>query len=133
MYTFYNLLKNCSSTLMLIKNKKHVVFGAYVSEKWHHSRKYYGKNDSFVFKKNIGGGLQIWRASKGDESFYQFSGKSIFLGLKDSSAIFLSPNFISGSTSFCPSFDSPSLIGDGKETAEFDVLCLEVWAPSYDM
>jgi len=103
MYTFYEKLIKCKNTLMLIENKNHNVFGAYFREEWHRSNNYYGNNGSFVFKVSEGGGVDVWRASSVYDSFYQFSSDSIFVGIKDHSAIYLSHNFALGSTSYCPS------------------------------
>jgi len=132
MFTFYERLINCVNTLMLIEDKNHNVFGAYFCEEWHRSNNYYGKNGSFVFKLSEGGGVYVWRASNGNDSFYQFSSDSIFVGIKDRSAIYLSINFALGSTSCCTTFGSPPLIGNTDETVQFDVLSIEIWAPSYD-
>jgi len=130
MYAFYDRLKGCQFTIMLIKDTTHSVFGAFLCEEWHSCDKHYGKMDTFVFREKDGD-VEIWSTTQ-DDSFYQYSGENIFVGVKDRSAIWLSSNFVNGNTNPCPTFGSPSLKKDNENTAAFQVLLLEIWAPSYD-
>jgi len=130
MYAFYERLKGCQFTMLLIKDTTHAVFGAYLCEEWHSSDKHYGKFETFVFRENEGD-VEVWNSTD-DDSFYQFSDENIFVGVKDRSAIWLSNNFVLGNTSPCPTFASPPLIKNNESTVDFQVLFLEVWAPSYD-
>jgi len=130
MYAFYDRLKGCQFTMMLIKDTTHSVFGAFLCEEWHSCDKHYGKMDTFVFRENDGD-VEVWSTTE-DDSFYQYSGENIFVGVKDRSAIWLSSNFVNGNTNPCPTFGSPSLKKDNENTEAFRVLFLEIWAPSYD-
>jgi len=130
MYAFYERLKGCQYTMMLIKDTTNSVFGAYLCEEWHSCDKHYGKSDTFVFREKDGN-VEVWGTTQ-DDSFYQYSGENIFVGVKDRSAIWLSSNFVNGNTSPCPTFASPPLKKDKESTVDFQVLFFEIWAPSYD-
>jgi len=130
MYAFYERLKGCQFTMMLIKDTTQSVFGAFLCEEWHSCDKHYGKMDTFVFREKDGD-VEVWSTTE-DDSFYQYSGENIFVGVKDRSAIWLSNNFVNGNTNPCPTFGSPSLKEDNENTEAFQVLLLEIWAPSYD-
>jgi len=130
MYAFYERLRGCQFTMMLIKDTTHSVFGAFLCEEWHSCDKHYGKMDTFVFREKDGD-VEVWSTTQND-SFYQYSGENIFVGVKDRSAIWLSSNFVNGNTNPCPTFGSPSLKKDNENTEAFQVLSLEIWAPSYD-
>jgi hypothetical protein len=130
MYSFYERLKGCQFTMLLIKDKSHSVFGAYLCEEWHSCDKHYGKFETFVFRES-NGDVEAWNSTE-EESFYQFSNENIFVGVKDHSAIWLNSNFVKGNTCPCPTFASPPLIKSSESSVDFQVLFLEVWAPSYD-
>jgi len=130
MYAFYERLKGCQFTILLIKDTMNSVFGAYLCEEWHKCDENYGKLETFVFKETDND-VKVWKSTE-EESFYQFSNENIFIGIKDRSAIWLSSNFLNGRTHQCPTFASPKLTKDNESTADFQVLFLEVWTPSYD-
>jgi hypothetical protein len=129
-FAFYKRMQGCNITIMLIKDMRQMVFGAFLSEEWHNSKVPYGNPDSFVFRENHGD-VEIWKTSDHDK-FYQFSCENIFVGVKDRSAIWLSNNFVKGRTSCCPTYDSPPLIKDSNESVNFSVLGFELWTPCFD-
>jgi len=47
--TFYENVKNRDNTVLLIKDGKGKVFGAYCSEAWKKSLHFYGLGESFIF------------------------------------------------------------------------------------
>jgi hypothetical protein len=47
--TFYENLRDRDNTVLLIKDTKGKVFGAYLSEAWHKTLHFYGMGESFVF------------------------------------------------------------------------------------
>lgn len=49
MTTFYKNLKHRDNTVILIKDSKDRVFGAFCCEEWHPSINFYGRDDCFVF------------------------------------------------------------------------------------
>lgn len=53
MMTFYNLVREHDETIILIKDSQNSVFGAYVNERWHYDKKFYGSGESFVFSFEI--------------------------------------------------------------------------------
>jgi len=130
MYAFYKRMEGCNITLMLLKDQRQMVFGAYLSEEWHSSKFPYGNADSFVFRISHGN-VEVFKTSKQDK-FYQFSCENIFVGVKDRSAIWLSNNFVKGKTSACPTYGSPPLIKVGEESVDFNVVSFELWTPSFD-
>lgn len=48
--TFYANVKDRDNTVILIKDQKGKIFGAYCSESWKKAQFFYGYGDSFVFK-----------------------------------------------------------------------------------
>ena len=53
MISYYNCLKEHDETIILIKDSEDSVFGAYVNERWHYDKKFYGSAESFVFNFDI--------------------------------------------------------------------------------
>ena len=53
MHTFYSKVEKYCPTIILIKDTKGNVFGAYVSEPWHSLSRFYGTGESFLFKFNV--------------------------------------------------------------------------------
>ena len=48
-HTFYGNLKDRDNTVILIRDQKMKIFGAYMSEAWHKSLHFYGMGESFIF------------------------------------------------------------------------------------
>jgi len=117
---------------MLIKDRNANVFGAFVCEHWQNCVEYYGSRGTFVFKENTGAGLQVWTSSADKCKCYKSSNNFISVGIAHREAIYLNRNFAHGTTSFCPTFGSPPLIGNKKDTVKFDIAFLEIWSPAYD-
>jgi len=53
MYTFYTKTAKFNPTILLIKDTKGRVFGAYVTEAWKNSDRFYGTGESFLFRFNV--------------------------------------------------------------------------------
>lgn len=53
MRTFYSKLYKYCPTILIIKDTKGRVFGAYVSEKWKNSKDFYGTGETFLFSFNV--------------------------------------------------------------------------------
>ncbi len=49
MQTFYNNLRSRDNTVILIKDEKDKVFGAFCCQEWRKSLSFYGLGESFVF------------------------------------------------------------------------------------
>jgi len=47
--TFYENVKNRDNTVLLVKDSKGKVFGAYCSEAWRKTLHFYGLGESFIF------------------------------------------------------------------------------------
>ncbi|MDR3548619.1 MAG: TLD domain-containing protein [Candidatus Pacebacteria bacterium] len=53
MRTFYGCLAKYNPTIVLVEDTKGHVFGAYATESWHDSTRFYGTGESFLFKFNV--------------------------------------------------------------------------------
>eukprot|EP00916_Digyalum_oweni_P014973 GHVL01024464.1.p2 GENE.GHVL01024464.1~~GHVL01024464.1.p2 ORF type:complete len:573 (+),score=77.35 GHVL01024464.1:2028-3746(+) len=121
--TFYRLMEDVPSSVMVIEDSDGNVFGGFSSVTWHHSCRYYGTGEVFVFKcspnsdsdnhseldayLNYIVSVYTWSCKN---EFYQYSDDSIIaLGGGGSYALVVDSEFLRGSTSGCKTFDSPAL------------------------
>jgi len=51
--TFYTKLEKYCPTILVIKDTKGHVFGAYVSDTWKYSESFYGRGETFLFTFNV--------------------------------------------------------------------------------
>jgi len=138
MQTFYMNVKGTSTTILLVRDMKKCVFGAYCAEEWmlnKHIRspkgttRFYGTHESFVFTVTPIGELNIYRAARLNTTFQSSSKIQISIGVGDDAALILRENFSKCDTYSSSTFNSPPLVGSEK-AVDFDVDTVEVWGIS---
>jgi hypothetical protein len=79
--TFYECAKGHMSTLITVNTSSGTCFGAYTSDEWVASSKYFGSDDCFVFRT----GAQSFEkfACTGANKFYQLANEVRMLGIPD--------------------------------------------------
>ena len=68
--TFFEKLAEAEETLLVVKDTKGYVVGAFLTEEWHSTDNFYGDGYSFVFTFRDGDDLEIYPAS-GENELYQ--------------------------------------------------------------
>ncbi|EDO06578.1 TLD family protein [Babesia bovis T2Bo] len=119
--TLYKKLENHDDCLMVIKDDRGGVFGAFTGHIGI-SYKFYGTAHTFVFKF-VDGRLKVYR-SKGNNKCYVYSNENaIVIGGGANSALSLHEAFQSGTTATCETFGNEPL----SESFVFNVDEMEVW------
>lgn len=120
--TFYTRARNKGPTVMIVEDSMHHIFGAFCSESWQVSDKYYGTGNSFLYMLYPKKAFYLWT---GANNFVQLSGED-FLSVGGGSGtmgLWLNDDFSGGSSQTCDTFANAPL----ASTEEFSVLSVEVW------
>lgn len=120
--------------LLVVESLNNQKFGAFSSEYFHPSPRYYGNGECFVWSLNH---------EQPDESkqfkAYSFTGKNEFMvfssmeflsigGSEGNFGLWLDRNLCAGTTSSCATFDNePLILGTGASKVDFGILQVEVW------
>jgi len=136
MQTFYMNVKGTSTTILLVRDMKKCVFGAYCAEEWMFDKlrpkgatRFYGTHENFVFTVTPIGELNIYRAARLNTTFQSSSPIQISIGVGNDAALILRENFSKCDTYSSSTFNSPPLVGSEK-AVDFDVDTVEVWGTS---
>lgn len=135
LHTLYHRCQKRAPTVIAIRDMKDRVFGCYASQPWKATTtRYYGSGESFVFGAEDKAHLQIFRWSR-QNSYFQFTAGSFLAiggGAGSHFALWIDEDLLMGTTSSCATFENPPLTDvssfDDKNTDEFKIVCLEVWA-----
>ncbi|PXF43315.1 Oxidation resistance protein 1 [Gracilariopsis chorda] len=135
LHTLYHRCQKRAPTVIAIRDMKGRVFGCYASQAWKATAtRYYGSGESFVFGAEDQTHLQIFRWSR-QNSYFQFTSGSFLAiggGAGSHFALWIDEDLFMGTTSACATFENPPLTDvssfDDKNTDEFKIVCLEVWA-----
>jgi len=121
--TFYNRTRGAGPTVLIVEDSMHYIFGAFCSESWQISDKYYGTGSSFLFQLYPKKAFYPWT---GTDNFVQLSGESFISvgGGNGTMGLWLNDDFSSGSSQACDTFGNAPL----ASSEEFNVLSVEVWA-----
>ncbi|KAJ1469392.1 TLDc domain-containing protein, partial [Baffinella frigidus] len=112
--TFFRKTGWRSPTLLLVKDDKRAVFGAYCSAPWYpleNHFSYFGTGECFVFKWNEEKQeLGVFRWSRANDHFQLArKGQGISVGAGGADALRLDGDFLHGSSGPCETFRSPTL------------------------
>lgn len=127
--TFYANLKDRDNTVLLAKDTKGKVFGAYCSEAWHKTLHFYGLGESFVFTFNEKKEIQIYSYTGMNEKIQFSNEKCIILGggcassQKSEAAIYIGVDFQKGHSGESETFDNKLL----SSQRDFVLINFEVW------
>jgi len=135
--TFYTNVKGVSNTIIIVRDQRKCVFGAYCAEEWTFDEdvrvngvpRFYGSPETFVFTVGPWGELKKYRASRKNTTFQSSSQDEITVGVGNEAAIILRENFSKCDTYSSSTFNSPPLVGSNK-TNDFNVDTVEVWGHS---
>jgi len=61
--TFFKQLKRHENCVLIIKDNSGQIFGAYTTEAWHYSKRFYGTGESFVFTFHEDEDLSVFMAT----------------------------------------------------------------------
>eukprot|EP00921_Rhytidocystis_pertsovi_P018931 GHVQ01029985.1.p1 GENE.GHVQ01029985.1~~GHVQ01029985.1.p1 ORF type:complete len:852 (+),score=155.43 GHVQ01029985.1:468-3023(+) len=135
--TFYRNVSDRGACVLLVKDTKGTVFGGFSSESFHLGHKYYGSGQMFVFtfrretadtacptsSSSTAAPIRVFHWSSSN-AFFLFSDKqTIAIGGGGHYAITVDRDLLIGSSTQCPTFNSPCLAS--KE--DFIVKELQVW------
>ena len=84
--TFFDKLEDNEYTIVAIKDTKGYIFGAFCTEQWATSSKFYGDGYSFVFTFRDGDDLEIYPATGEDELYQIADSDGIIIGGTNSSS-----------------------------------------------
>lgn len=109
-------------TLLLIKDAAKTVFGAFVSEPWRVTKRYYGTGESFLFTFKTGT-LRTFRPTLLNEYYIISDLQSIMFGAGVRSGLFLSSDLVRGSSGYSDTYGNAEL----SQTEDFKIVDLELW------
>jgi len=84
--TFYDRLEDAPETILVIKDTKGYVFGAFLTEEWNLTSKFYGDGYSFVFSFMDGDDLELYPATGENDLYQQSDRDGIIIGGSDNSS-----------------------------------------------
>ncbi|OUM60286.1 hypothetical protein PIROE2DRAFT_46410, partial [Piromyces sp. E2] len=125
------LLNKCSEThltgsfLLAILDTNGYIYGAYLSEAIHVSKRFYGSGECFLWKlNNDKKEIEYYRGSV-ENNYHIITEKSYiaFGGGNGDFGLYISNDLLNGYTSHSPTYNNPPLTPNGK----FECLNIEIW------
>lgn len=127
MQTLLRKSKGKAPTVLLVRDMDKHVFGAFCSEPWKLSSRYYGTGETFVFRVEPNPGVWHWWWKKSAESQNDFfmwgTHEAIAVGGAGGYAIWLNSDLSSGLSRSSLTFGNDSL----SSTEEFRIGAVELW------
>ena len=128
--TLFRRVSDHSPTLLVVEDMDGSVFGAYASESWRISTKYYGTGETFVFKLSPVAKAYHWAPKGGAgerNDMFQFSREDcIAVGGGGCFALWLDEDLLRGRSAESPTFDKMEILPESGEE-DFLVRTVEVW------
>lgn len=78
--TFYSNTKKYNPTIILIKDTKGNIFGGFISEKWHCSKRFYGTGESFLFSFKEKGKVSAYKWTGANELIVYSDDNKLVMG-----------------------------------------------------
>jgi len=136
LYTLLQLTNDVKPLLLVVKDTKGAVFGAFIDQALiKNGDKYYGSASTYVFNFNKEAGkVEAFRWSGKNRYFMLCNEQGLALGGGGHFALYLDSELYQGSSGYCTTFESPTLCSMGEEAAGSEkavtFLCseVEVWA-----
>lgn len=131
--TLYNVLDELEYCIIIIKTCNNEIFGAFCSGEWnerHHTNKYFGNGETFLFKlqpktsvyKWIGTQKRAINIQPNQELFLRATKTQLSIGGGNGDGILINSNLTSGYTSKCDTFENEPL----SNTSDFQIAIIEV-------
>ncbi|KAL6776989.1 hypothetical protein ACKKBF_B19765 [Auxenochlorella protothecoides x Auxenochlorella symbiontica] len=127
MQTMLRMGHGRAPTVLVVRDMDRNVMGAFCSEPWRTSTRFYGTGETFVFQ--LGTQQRAWRwwtqqnARASNDYFMWGDAEGIAVGGSGGYAIWLDADFAKGLSRSCLTFGSPPLV----PIEEFDVGAVELW------
>jgi len=132
---YYKMQKNhCSSSVIILKDEHHHVFGAYCTELWQPNQLVYGTGESFLFKVPFSEGLlasiemqfYFWQKETRNHCFQMSSPHFIATGSGGYGfGLWLDDELLTGHSDRCETYANEPLASEPV----FRIIGMEVWAP----
>ena len=123
--TFYQKSEGINNSILVVKDDTGNVFGAYSSEQFEPSGKFYGTGECFLFTFYNANRIHIFNATGANEHYIYSDEKQLAFGCSDDYfSLVLEDDFYSGYSKTTQTYKNPVL--NGKE--KFIIIKLELWA-----
>mmetsp|Transcript_49384 Transcript_49384/g.56885 ORF Transcript_49384/g.56885 Transcript_49384/m.56885 type:complete len:586 (+) Transcript_49384:23-1780(+) len=120
----YRLAKDQAPYLLVIRDSKDNVFGAFIADTIEESGSYYGTGETFLFTfKDNKKEPTCYFWTNNNDYFILTDENGISIGSGGHSGLFIAENLISGKTFTCETFDNEPLVDD----LDFTIMKLELW------
>lgn len=127
MQTLLRKSKGKAPTILIIRDMNKYVFGAFCSESWRISSRYYGTGETFIFKVEPEPAVWHWwwkKSSEVQNDFFMWgSHEAIAVGGAGGYAIWLDKELSQGISRTSQTFGNSSL----SSTEEFSIGAVELW------
>ncbi|GAM21229.1 hypothetical protein SAMD00019534_044040 [Acytostelium subglobosum LB1] len=124
--TFFSRLANRSPCIMVIRDDRGHVFGAFTSDPWNTEKTiHYGSGETFLFKMRPEMKKYPWSRINDD---FMLSTKEEFISLGSGGkgvGLWIDDDLLYGSTNRCDTFNNETL----SYNTDFKVIEMEVWSP----
>ena len=111
--TFFKKLEDNEQTILVVKDTRGYVFGAFLTEEWHTTSNFYGDGFSFVFTFRDGDDLELYPATGESDNYIQSDEDGIIIGGGDDAgqraSLMLSDAFARGHSGISSCYDNTRL------------------------
>jgi len=123
LHTLYRRLQEKKGpTVLVVEDCNHFIFGAFLSEKIHVAKSYYGTGETFLF--SVSPTVNVYKWTRKNTFFMICEEDSLAIGGGGTSfGLWLDESFDRGCSSPCDTFDNPTMASE----EQFQCYNLEVW------
>ena len=111
--TFFRKLEEHEQTILIIKDSRGYIFGAFLTEEWHNTANFYGDGFSFVFTFRDGDDLELYPATGETDNYIQSDEDGIIIGGGDDpgqrASLMISDAFARGHSGISSCYDNTRL------------------------
>eukprot|EP01017_Pseudomicrothorax_dubius_P018781 TRINITY_DN20718_c0_g1_i1.p1 TRINITY_DN20718_c0_g1~~TRINITY_DN20718_c0_g1_i1.p1 ORF type:complete len:167 (+),score=20.82 TRINITY_DN20718_c0_g1_i1:64-564(+) len=125
LHSLYRNLKNVRENVLVLRDSKGVIFGAFCTEAWIPSRSFFGTGETFLFtfgEKNDHIEVFHWSSKNLFFMFADFDGFG--LGADPDFGLFVDKELLKGRSARCATYENAIL----ASAFEFEISKLEIWA-----
>ena len=121
--------RQCEESVLLVRTRDGESFGAFTTEHWRVSPRYYGTGESFVFQMlnseidDETDGVRVFRWTKRNDYFVLGRNECVAVGGGRGFALWLDEELVRGNSSRSDTFGNEPL----SSSHEFEVSCVELW------